>query len=74
MRIKKVMLAAIRGNKDLRKSIKKTLDISEPTLYRLLTENGDDLTKAAVLKLIRDEFRVSDDEILEDAPTVVDSK
>lgn len=56
---------AIKGNTDLRRKIKETLDISEPTLYRLLTENDDDLTKAAVLKVIREDLELTDDEILE---------
>lgn len=71
MRIKKMVLAAIRGNTDLRKKIKDALDISEPTLYRIITENSDDLTKAAVLKLIRDEFQISDEEILEEEESEV---
>lgn len=65
MKIKKLVLMAIKGNTDLRRKIKETLDISEPTLYRLLTENDDDLTKAAVLKVIREDLELTDDEILE---------
>lgn len=68
------MLAAIRGNTDLRKRIKEALDISEPTLYRLITENDDDLTKASVLKLIRDEYKVSDSDILEEESEVKEAQ
>lgn len=57
---------AIRGNKDLRRRIKQALDISEPTLYRLMTENDDDLTKAAALKVIREDLNLTDAEILEE--------
>lgn len=57
---------AIRGNKDLRRRIKEALDISEPTLYRLMTENDDDLTKAAALKVIREDLNLTDAEILEE--------
>lgn len=57
---------AIKGNTDLRTRIKETLDISEPTLYRLLKENDDDLTKAAVLKVIREDLNLTDAEILEE--------
>lgn len=57
---------AIKGNTDIRRRIKEALDISEPTLYRLLTENDDDLTKAAVLKIIREDLNLTDGEILEE--------
>lgn len=70
MRIKKIMLAAIRGNTELRRRIKEALDISEPTLIRFLGDNNDDLTKAAVLRLIRDEYKVSDQDILEEESEV----
>lgn len=67
MKIKKIVLMAIKGNTDLRRRIKEVLDISEPTLYRLLNENNDDLTKAAALKVIREETGLTDEEILEDS-------
>lgn len=69
MKIKKIVLMAIKGNTDLRRKIKETLDISEPTLYRLISENDDDLTKAAVLKVLREELNLSDTEILEELET-----
>lgn len=65
MKIKKLVLMAIRGNPSLRSRIKDALDVSEPTLRRLLAENNDDLTKAAVLKLIREDLEIKDEEILE---------
>lgn len=61
---------AIKGNTELRRKLKEVLDISEPTLYRLLNENDDDLTKAAALKVIREDLNLSDSEILEDDSTV----
>lgn len=75
MKIKNLIIMAIRGNTAIRKRLKDTLDISEPTLYRLLTENNenDDLTKAAALKVIREELGLTDSEILEEMDTVVDS-
>ncbi len=66
MKIKNLVLMAIRGNTDLRQKIKEALDISEPTLYRLLSNNHDDLTKAASLKVIREELGLADSEILEE--------
>lgn len=57
---------AIKGNKDIRRKLKEALDISEPTMYRLLNENNDDLTKAAALSVIRRELNLTDAEILEE--------
>lgn len=73
MRIKKIIIMAIKGNTDLRRRIKEVLDISEPTLYRLLTENDDDLTKAAVLKVIREDLNLTDAEILDEVPEIKES-
>ena len=68
MKIKKIVVMAIKGNTDMRTRIKETLEISEPTLYRLLTENeaDNDLTKASVLKIIREGLELNDAEILEE--------
>lgn len=66
MKIKKLALLAIRGHTECRRRLKEVLDISEPTLYRLLNENDDDLTKAAALKVIREELELTDSEILEE--------
>lgn len=66
MKIKKIVLMAIKGNSSTRKRIKEVLGVSEPTLYRILTENDDDLTKAAVLKVIREDLNLTDAEILEE--------
>lgn len=57
---------AIRGNTDLRRKIKTSLDISEQTLQRYITENSDDLTKAACLRVIREDLGIPDSEILEE--------
>jgi hypothetical protein len=71
MKIRKLVIMAIRGNTECRKRIKEALDISEPTLARLLRENDEDLTKAAALKVIREELGISDSEILEEEPLAV---
>lgn len=66
MKIRKLVLMAIKGNTELRRRIKETLGISEPTLYRLINDNSDDLTKASALKVIREELELTDSEILEE--------
>lgn len=70
MRIKKIVLMAIKGNKNIRRRLKEVLDISEPTLYKKLTENSDDLTKAAAMQVYREELELTDSEILEEVPVV----
>lgn len=66
MKLKKIVLMAIKGDKNIRRRLKEVLEISEPTLYRLLNENDDDLTKAAALKVIREDLNLTDAEILEE--------
>lgn len=70
MKVRKIVLMAIRGNTGLRRRIKEILGISDPTLYRLLTDEkyakADDLTKAAVVKAIQEETGLTQDEILEE--------
>lgn len=70
MKIKKLVLLAIRGSSETRKRLKEALDITEPTLYRLLSQNDDDLTKAAALKVIREELNLTDEDILEEESEV----
>lgn len=71
MKIRKLVLMAIRGNTYLRRRIKEALDISEPTFQRYISENSDDLTKAACLKVIREDLGLEDSEILEEENAVV---
>lgn len=66
MKLKKLVLMAVKGDSRIRKRIKEVLNISEPTMLRFLTRNDEDLTKAAVLKIIREELNLVDDEILEE--------
>jgi hypothetical protein len=66
MKIRKLVLSAIRGNGELKKRIMDELGISQPSMSRFLKDNSEDLTKAAVIKLIREEYKLTDDEILEE--------
>lgn len=66
MKIRKLVLLAIRGSGELKKKLMAALDISQPTLSRFLSDNDENLTKAAALKVIREELDLSDDEILEE--------
>lgn len=73
MKLKKVVLMAIHGNTDLRRKVQEVLGISAPTMVKKLQENDDDFTKAAALKVIREELGLTDSEILEELGTVENS-
>jgi|GEM_PF-1388124 len=73
MKLKAIVIMAIKGNSELRKRLRETLGISNPTMTRLLQDNDDDLTKAAALKVIREELGITDSEILEELGTVENS-
>lgn len=46
------------------------LDVTDQTIMRYLDSNSDNLTKAAALKVVREELNLSDTEILEELDTV----
>ncbi len=49
-------------------------DVAESTIYRYINTNDDNLTKAAALKVIREETGLKDEEILEEGEAVTVSK
>lgn len=51
---------------NLRQKIALALGLTDRTMWRYIQNNDDNLTKAASLKLIRQETGLSDDEILEE--------
>lgn len=66
MKLSKKALQAILANKSgLKLKIAIALNCSEGSINRYLRENSDDLTKAAALKVIREETGLGDDQILE---------
>lgn len=64
MKIKDLIIMAIRGNKDLKDKLQAALGVSQPTMSRIMSENDDVLTKAVCLKVIREELKLTDAEIL----------
>lgn len=54
------------NNRTARLKLALALNVSEQTANRLIKNNSDDLTKAAALKVIREETGLSDNEILEE--------
>lgn len=67
MKIKKTVLRKIAENKGLVARICAEMDKSYFTVNRWVNENDDNLTKAAALKLIREELNLTDSQILEEA-------
>lgn len=65
IRLKNIIIKAIKGDTELRRELKEVLDISEPTLYRYLENNDDNLTKASAIQVIGKALALQDNEILE---------
>lgn len=66
MKLKAIVIMAIKGNPELRKGVREALGVSNSTMTRLLQDNDDDLTKAASLRVIRETLSLTDAEILEE--------
>jgi hypothetical protein len=70
MRLTKTALDAINTPAIRRKLMEALGDVAESTIYRYIANNDDNLTKAAALKVIREETGMSDEEILEEETVV----
>lgn len=66
MRLTKTALDAINTPAIRRKLMEALGDVAESTIYRYIARNDDTLTKAAALKVIREETGLTDREILEE--------
>jgi AcrR family transcriptional regulator len=66
MRLTHLAIIAIKGSDDMVSKLAKALDVSPPTIYKYIREKSDDLTKAAALKVIREETGLIDEQILEE--------
>jgi hypothetical protein len=49
---------------DIRRKLTVALDVTDQTVVRYIKDNSDDLTKAAALKVIRQETGLTDEQIL----------
>jgi hypothetical protein len=65
MKLTQIAIDALKGNKRARARLQLDMDKSEFTINRWIAENDDNLTKAAALKVIREETGLSDNQILE---------
>lgn len=67
MRLSRIATLAIKGaSPDIVKKLAEALNVSEPSIYKYIRDKDDDnLTKAAALKVIREETGLTDEQILE---------
>jgi hypothetical protein len=68
MRLSQLAIQKIQDSKSLPKKIQDALGVSRVTMWKYLKDNDDELTKAAALKVIREETGLTDEEILEVEP------
>jgi hypothetical protein len=74
MKLRKLVLLAIKGSPETRKRIREALKVSNPTITHYLNSNHENLTKAASLEVIREDFGMTDSEILESADALSESQ
>lgn len=70
MELTKKALSAITENMKLRNRILIETEVHFTTLHRWVESNSDNLTKASILQIIREETGLTDDEILTETETV----
>lgn len=67
MRLSKAAILAVRGmDTNTKEKLSDALGVSWQTLYRYISENDDNLTKASALQIIRQVTGLADSELLED--------
>lgn len=66
MRLNRTALSILRGDKDIWTGVMEALGVKRDTMYKYIRENSEELTKAAALKVIREETGLPDSELLEE--------
>jgi hypothetical protein len=66
MKLSTAGISILRGNKPLWQKARAALKVSIPSMYRYVADNDEVLTQASVLKVIREETGLTDQEILEE--------
>lgn len=66
MTITNIAKLAIRGKRGTISKIAEALGVSDQAVYRMMRTDSDDLTKAAAVRVIREETGLGDDQILEE--------
>lgn len=71
MRLSKTALAVLRGmGSDIKDKLSTALNVGPQAVYKMIQNNHDNLTKAAALKVIREETGLTDEQILESAEEI----
>lgn len=71
MRLTNITILALKGSpSQVKEKIADVTGVTPSTVYRWLSTNDENLTKAAALKVIREELNVTDSEILEDEKSI----
>ncbi len=66
MKLTHIAILAVRGCKGIVPKLSEALDVHEQTVYGYIQKNHENLTKAAALKVIREETGLTDEQILEE--------
>lgn len=66
MRLTQLAIDKIKDSRSLPKKLAALLGVSRSTMWSYIDKNSDELTKAAVLKVLREELKMEDSEILEE--------
>lgn len=71
MRLSHIAILAIRGAcPGIIKPLGKAMNVSDPSVYKYINDNNDNLTKAAAIQVIKDTTGLSEKEILEEDEVV----
>jgi len=65
MRLSIAGISILRGNKAIWEAIREALDVSIASMYRYVQANDAELTKAAAMRVLREETGLTDSELLE---------
>ena len=67
MRLSKIAILAVKGaSPGIVKKLAEAIEVSEPSVYRFINDNDDNLTKAAAIKVIELETGLTREQILEE--------
>lgn len=74
MKLSRIAILAVRGAcPGIVKALAAAISVSQPTIYRYINDNDDNLTKAAAVAVIRQETGLTDAEILESETAVAEA-
>lgn len=66
MKIREDVLSKISASNQIRGRLSAELNKSSFTIHKWIQDNHENLTKAAALRIIREELQLTDDQILEE--------